>query len=103
MRVRTRVRAHRFLDVRGACVRRKKRSQPMPCKILDSVNDGTGRSYSPLFDFLYVAEFEFSICLLHNFSYVFLEVGFSASESAVEISREKSVKKNRNENLQNVV
>ena len=31
MRVRTRVRAHRFLDVRGACVRRKKQSQPMPC------------------------------------------------------------------------
>ena len=30
--VRTRVRANLDLDVRGACVRRKKRSQPMPCK-----------------------------------------------------------------------
>ena len=29
--VRTRVRAHINLDVRGACVRPKKRSQPMPC------------------------------------------------------------------------
>ena len=28
--VRTRVRANLDLDVRGACVRRKKRSQPMP-------------------------------------------------------------------------
>ena len=31
MKVRTRVRAHWSLDVRGACVRHKKRSQPMPC------------------------------------------------------------------------
>ena len=31
--VRTRVRAHLNLDVRGACVRPKKRSQLTPCKI----------------------------------------------------------------------
>ena len=31
LEVRTRVRAHLNLDVRGACVRPKKRSQPMPC------------------------------------------------------------------------
>ena len=30
MKVRTRVRAHRFLDVRGACVRRKNGSQLTP-------------------------------------------------------------------------
>ena len=38
MKVRTRVRAHWNLDVRGACVRRKKRSQPMPCQIYELYN-----------------------------------------------------------------
>ena len=32
--VRTRVRAHINLDVRGACVRPKKRSQPMPWNLV---------------------------------------------------------------------
>ena len=36
--VRTRVRAHLNLDVRGACVRPKKRSQLTPCLLLSMSN-----------------------------------------------------------------